>query len=169
METRELKGTKKEEHDVRSAQKHVQMVCKAIQQKVHTQIADVVTRCLGAVFEDPYDFRVRFDEKRGRTEASLVFVRDGIELDDPLNEVGGGVIDVAALALRLAAILLSRPVKRRLVILDEPFSNIRGKGNKARTRKMLQNLADNLGFQIIINTDIEAYRLGKVVEVGNAV
>jgi ABC-type Mn2+/Zn2+ transport system ATPase subunit len=164
-----LKKTKQTETNIREAIEHVQIVCQVIQQKVHDQIAEVVSMCLQAVFEDPYEFRIRFDKKRGRTEAVLTFIRDGIELDDPLNEIGGGVIDVASLALRLAAILLSRPIKRRLVILDEPFSNIRGKGNKARTRKMLQNLAEKLDFQIIINTDIEAFRLGKIVEVGNEV
>jgi ABC-type uncharacterized transport system YnjBCD ATPase subunit len=93
-----------------------------------------------------------------------VFIKDGVVLDDPLNEVGGGVIDVASLALRLSCILLMRPPMRRLLVLDEPFSNIRGESNKARTREMLQMLATEMGIQIVINTDIPAYRLGTVVE-----
>lgn len=151
--------------DVKQAQIIAQFISQTLQQQAHEQIANVVSRCLAAVFpEDPYEFKIRFDLKRGKTEATLVFLRDGIELDDPLNEVGGGVIDVAAFALRLSSILLMRPRMRRLLVLDEPFSNIRGEGNRNRTRDLLQRLSDELDVQIIINTDILSYRLGKVLE-----
>ena len=107
-----------------------------------------------------------FDRKRGKTEAQLVFERDGVQLEDPLNEIGGGVVDVAALALRLSSILLSRPPMRRFLALDEPFKSIRGKENRARTRLMLQRLAEDLKLQILINTDIPEFQLGTVVELG---
>lgn len=148
-----------------AAQQIVQSIAQTIQQQVHQQIATVVTRCLTAVFDEPYEFSIQFVQKRGKTEAQLQFTRDGLVLDDPLNEVGGGVIDVAALALRLAVILLSRPPRRRLLVLDEPWKNIRGEQNRTRTRQMLQRLAEELGIQFIINTDIPAYRLGTVVEI----
>jgi hypothetical protein len=143
----------------------VQAVAQAVQQAVHVRIAAVVTRCLNAVFEDPYEFRIRFDRKRGKTEARMTFVRGGMELDDPMNEVGGGVVDVASLALRLACVVMARPVRRRLVVLDEPFAHIRGEGNRTRTREMLERLAEELGVQFVLCTDIEAYRMGNVVEV----
>lgn len=146
------------------AQEIVQGIAQTIQQKAHEQISSVVTRCLNAVFEDAYDFRIKFERKRGKTEAKLVFSRDGVEFDDPLNEIGGGVIDVAALALRLSCILLSRPYKRRFVVLDEPFKNIRGLDNKERTRKMLLKLAEELKIQFVINTEIESFQLGTVIE-----
>lgn len=151
---------------VQQAQEIVQTVAQAVEQQVHARIAEVVSRCLRAVFDDPYEFRVEFDRRRGRTEARLVLVRDGIALDDPLNEVGGGVVDVAALALRIACLLLCRPACRRLLVLDEPFRNIRGDENRRRTRELLLGLANDLGMQIILNTDIPAYRLGTVLELG---
>jgi hypothetical protein len=151
---------------IQEAQTIAQTIAQTLQQRAHDRIASVVTRCLNAVFDDPYEFRIRFDRKRGKTEARLTFLRDGLELDDPLNEVGGGVIDVASLALRLACLLLSRPPLRRLIVLDEPFKNIRGEGNKARTREMILRLAEDLDIQFVINTDIPEYRLGTVVEVG---
>lgn len=151
---------------VRAAREAAQRIAQALQQSAHEQIARVVSSCLSAVFDDPYEFRIRFDCKRGRTEARLAFVRDGLELDDPLGEVGGGVVDVAALALRLACLLLARPPRRRLLALDEPFGNVRGAGNRARTRRMLERLAAEMGVQFVLSTDIPEYRLGKVVEMG---
>ena len=152
------------------AQRIIQGIAQALQQRAHDRIAGVVTRCLHAVFDDPYDFAIRFDQKRNKTEAKLGFVRDGHEyFDDPLNEVGGGVIDVAALALRLSVVLLSRPPLRRLLVLDEPFKSVRGRGNRQRVRSMIQRLADDLDVQFFINIDRDTYPefcMGKVVELG---
>jgi hypothetical protein len=143
----------------------IQSIAQTIQQQVHQRISSIVTRCLNAVFEDPYEFKIRFDKKRGKTEATMVFIRDGMELDDPLTSVGGGVIDIASLGLRLACILLSQPRLDRVLILDEPYKNVRGEEFKQRTKMMLLALAEDLGLQIIINTDVESYKtLGSVVE-----
>ena len=69
-----------------------------------------------AVFDDPYTLRVEFVEKRGKTECELWFAQtkeeeeEGNEdgergrevLIDPLAGSGGGPVDVAAFALRIA-------------------------------------------------------------------
>lgn len=163
-ERREEAKMEAEIGSVTEAQQIAQQIAQHLQHQAQTQISRVVSRCLNAVFDEPYEFVIRFDQKRGKTEARLVFRRDGVEFDDPMNSIGGGVIDVASLALRLACILLARPARRRLVVLDEPFKNIRGDKNKARTQAMLIRLAEEMGIQWIINTEIPAYQLGKVVE-----
>ena len=97
----------------------------------------------------------------------MEFVRDGIVLDDPLNQVGGGVIDVASLALRLACILLTKPRRRKLLVLDEPLKNVRGRDNRKKVKAMLEALTNELGVQVIINVDLDSYpefALGKIVE-----
>jgi hypothetical protein len=165
-ESAALEKSKQQEQTIVSAQQIITAIAQTIQQKVHSKIADVVTRCLNAVFDDPYEFRIDFQKKRGKTEANLTFVRDGLTLSDPLNEIGGGVIDIAALALRVAAVILSRPPLSRVIFLDESFRNVRGESHKQRTRNMLQSLATELHFQFILNTDIPAYRMGPVVEMG---
>jgi ABC-type thiamine transport system ATPase subunit len=92
---------------------------------VHTEIASVVSKCLSTIYgDDAYNFRIVFEKKRGKTEGRMVFERDGLELSDPEDQIGGGVIDIAAFALRLACILRSRPQLRRLVLLDEPFKHL---------------------------------------------
>ncbi len=166
QETTALADANEGVNDLLEVQKVVTHIAQSIQRQVHGRISQIVTRCLGAVFEDPYEFKIRFDRKRGKTEARMVLIRNGEELDDPLNEVGGGVVDVVSLALRLAHLLLSRPPRRRLVVLDEPFAAIRGPGNKKRTREMLLKLAEELDFQFILNTEIQAYQMGTVVEMG---
>jgi len=152
---------------IEEAQRIAQQIAQTLQQRAHDRIARIVTRCLNAVFDDAYEFHIRFDRKRGKTEAKMVFMRDGLELDDPLNEIGGGVVDVAALALRVACVLMSRPPRRRLLVLDEPLRYVRGKENKRRVRNLLIKLADEMGVQFVLNVDIDSYpefSLGKIVE-----
>ena len=149
------------------AQQILQLVAQAIQQAAHDRIAVVVTRCLEAIFDEPYEFRIDFEKKRGRTEAVLVFVRGNLVLTDPLNEAGGGVIDVAAFALRLACLVLERPVRRRLLVLDEPVSKIRGAQNRQRMKELIESLASDFGVQIVMCLDVENYpefALGNVIE-----
>jgi hypothetical protein len=155
---------------VEISSKVLQEAALEIQQEAHRRIASVVSRCLEDVFEDAYQFEIRFERKRGRTEAGLVFSRRGLELLDPLNEAGGGVVDVAAFALRLVCLVLEKPEKRRLLILDEPFSKVRGSTNRSRVRALVENLADEFGVQFVINIDGEVYPeflLGTVVEIEN--
>jgi len=166
QEQSNVETTKQKALDIIEAQTIVQLIAQTLQQRANEKISKIVTRCLNTVFLDPYDFYIQFEAKRGKTETTMKFNRDGVELDDPLNEVGGGVIDVTTLALRLARILLSKPTRRRIVILDEPFKNIRGEDNKEKTREMLLELAKELGFQFVINTEIESYQLGTVIELG---
>lgn len=154
--------------DTEAARVVIQEVSEALQQEAHAAIANVVSLCLSAIFDNPYRFSVRFDKKRGKTEAVLLFERDGLVLDDPLYQAGGGATDVAGFALRLACLVLRRPPLRRLLVLDEPFKNIRGREYKKRVRALLERLAEDFGVQFIICADIEAYpelALGHIVEV----
>lgn len=148
--------------DVQKAQQIVQIVSQTIQQKAHERIASVVTRCLRAVFDDPYEFKIEFLRRRGRTEAQLSFVRNGRTVD-PSSAAGGGPVHVAAFALRLACLALSRPARRRLVVLDEPFIAV-SEEYRPRLRAMLEALAKEMKFQFVIVTHMDELRSGKVVE-----
>lgn len=152
------------------AQSIIQLIAQTMQQKAHKRISGLVSRCLSSVFSEPYEFRIVFDRKRGKTEARMEFERDGIVLDDPFNQIGGGVIDVAALALRLACIMMVQPRRRRLLVLDEPLKNVRGKQNRHRVRLLLETLAEEMDMQIILNVDIDSYpefAVGDILEIGN--
>lgn len=146
------------------AQKIVQEVAEAIQNQAHRQIASVVSRCLETVFEDnAYEFQINFEQKRGRTEAELVFIRDRLEID-PTEAAGGGVVDVAAFALRLACLMLSIPRRRKLLLLDEPFRFL-SKEYRPKIRELLIELAKELKMQMVIVTHDPMLQIGKVVEI----
>lgn len=142
----------------------VQGVAQLTQQQAHDRIGAVVSQCLETVFDEAYEFQIVFDQKRGRTEARLVFLRDGCEIS-PLAASGGGVVDVAAFALRLACLALSRPQRRRVVIMDEPFKFVSAE-YRARVRDMLDELSDEMGVQFIMVTHIEELQTGHVKRIG---
>lgn len=149
--------------DAEQARKIVQTVAESVQEKAHRQIAGVVSRCLQTVFgEEAYEFRIEFVQKRGRTEARLCFVRDGKELD-PLSAAGGGTVDVAAFALRIACLMLSRPKRRRLLVADEPFRFVSA-GYRETINEMLTSLSKELNLQIILVTHSRRLMVGKVIE-----
>lgn len=149
--------------DAEEAQKVLQLVAQTVQQQAHDRIAGVVTRCLEAVFpDDPYEFKILFEQKRGKTEARLVFEKRGNEVD-PLTASGGGAVDVAAFALRVSCIMLSRPPVRRVLIMDEPFRFVSVR-YRDRVRKMLEGLAADLKMQFVFVTHMEELKTGHVVE-----
>lgn len=146
----------------------IQLACQSFaadfQSKIHSQISTVVSDCLNTVFEeDAYEFEIVFEQRRGKTEAQLVFKRDGLVLDEPLNASGGGAVDVAAFALRLAALMLTRPRKRRVLILDEPFRFV-SREYWPRLVLLLEMISRKLDFQFIIVTHVDELKIGSVVE-----
>jgi DNA repair exonuclease SbcCD ATPase subunit len=148
------------------AREVLQKLAKAVQEKAHQQISEVVTHAIRAGGWD-YDFKLIFEEKRGKTEARPVFVRDGHEVS-PTGAAGGGVVDVAALALRLAAVLLSTPKKRKLLVLDEPFKAVNGKSHRRKVARLLAQLPKQLNFQFVVASGLEwlVEEGGKVIHVG---
>ena len=149
-------------HRTQTAQEVLQLIAQAVQQKAHERIAGVVSSCLSAVFDDPYEFKIEFERKRGRTEATLRFCRGGL-IVDPLTASGGGVVDVAAFALRAACLMLHRPRLSRLIVLDEPFRFVSAE-YQSNVRSMLEELSADLKLQIIFVTHNESLATGKVIE-----
>lgn len=163
-EKSELEGITLELGRTQQAQEIVQLISQAVQQQVHNQISHVVSSCLRTVFgEDAYEFKIEFDRKRGKTEANLRFVR-GDQDYDPLTASGGGAIDVAVFALRVASLVLHRPRLTRLVVLDEPFKYVSVQ-YRENVREMLEGLAKDMDLQIIMVTHAEDLETGKIIEI----
>lgn len=148
--------------DYETASQIAQEVSKTMQAAVHSKISKIVTRCLAAVFDDPYEFQIKFETKRDRTEAVITLVRDGLEVD-PVTATGGGVVDVAAFALRLAALSLTRPQLRRCLIMDEPFKWV-SVAYRPRIKALLEELSEEMGVQFIIVTHMHEIVTGTVEE-----
>lgn len=150
--------------DALEAQKIAQEVARNTQAEASRPIVEIVSRCLAAVFDDPYTFEVRFESRRGVTEIDLVFNRNGHSID-PMGAAGGGVVDVAAFALRLAILMLARPPVQRTLILDEPFRFVSAR-DRPRLRALLQQLTEEMDLQIIQVTHIVELAIGNVIEIG---
>lgn len=146
------------------AQQIAQAVAEKLQSKAHERIAEIVTKSL-EIFDEPYEFRIDFKRARGRTEAHLLFVRDGVEVD-PLLASGGGVVDVAAFALRVACLVLRRPPLRRVLFLDEPFRFV-SREYRPRIHSLLESLSRDLGVQFVTVTHDPKLHGGLIVSLAN--
>ena len=128
-----------------------QNVAEEMQQDIANTICMIATSALYAVFPNPYDCKIRFDIKHNVVEASIYFERNGEEYD-PIEDSGGGVIDVASFAIRVAFIFLSN--RSRVIIADEPFKNV-AKAFLPKIPEMVRLLSDKLGVQFIIVSHIQ--------------
>lgn len=134
------------------AQVIIQQVAQATQEELEYRVSELVSLALSGVFPDPYRFKLRFVVRRGKTEADVLFVRGEQEVD-PLSASGGGVVDVAAFALRVALWRLSNGL-RPVLILDEPFKWI-SSSYLPMAGEMLRSLSEKMGIQIIMITHLE--------------
>ncbi len=142
----------------------VQDTAEEVQNYVHQRVSELVTKCLRAVFDDLYEFRIDFVKKRNKTDAVCRFVKRGVVLS--AKDVGGGVLDVTSFALRLACLSLQSPRPRKLLIADEPFKYVSSrKMYRERVKVLLETLAEEMGFQFILVTHDVVLEIGKIVEI----
>lgn len=123
------------------------------QKQLQLHISDIVSLALEAVFPDPYSLEVDFVERRNRTECDLLFCRNDEKID-PLTASGGGAVDVASFALRVASWSMALPHSCNTLILDEPFRYL-SVGLLPQAGEMLKQISGELGLQIIMVTHSE--------------
>lgn len=163
-EKKEISRIEQEIKSLEEVQQIVQTAAAEIEQRVHKQIATVVSRCLSAVFgKDAYQFEIKFLKKRGKTEALLTFFRNG-EYVDPLTAAGGGVVDIGSFALRVTSILSAVPRLRRLVVLDEPFRHLAVELRPVAIQ-LLRKLSKELKVQFIV---VSHFHKSELAELGNS-
>ncbi len=122
------------------------------QKQLQYHISDITSLALEAVFTDPYELVAEFVQRRNKTECDLFFSRRGSRMD-PLDASGGGAVDVASFALRIAAWSMQSPKRRNVIILDEPMKFLDTQTDRLeRASMMLKELSNRLGIQFIIVT-----------------
>jgi DNA repair exonuclease SbcCD ATPase subunit len=129
----------------------VQVVAEATQKKLEYRISNLVSMALASIWEDPYKFTLRFIQRRNKTECDLVFSKNGNETDDILNSGGGGVADIASIALQLA--LWSIKKSRNVMIWDEPTSFLHNPIYQEKASDLFKRLCEELQLQIIMISD----------------
>lgn len=124
------------------------------QQQLQYHISDITSLALEAVFPEPYELVAEFVQRRNKTECDLYFARED-SVVDPLSASGGGAVDVAAFALRIAAWSMQVPRRRNVIILDEPLRFL-SVNLQDRASKMIKEISERLGIQFIIITHEDA-------------
>lgn len=131
----------------------VKIVGLSTQKQLEYHLSEQVSLAMEAVFDDPYNLKLNFQEKRGKTEVEILFTRRDLEFP-PLGSAGGGTVDVASLALRIAYWSMRQDKKiRPLLLLDEPFSQLKGENANKRALAVIQEISEKLGLQIISVSD----------------
>lgn len=134
----------------------LQTVAQKTQEGIVFHISEIVTAALDAVFEDDaYTFKIEFVQRRGKTEADVFFERDGNRVD-PLTASGGGCVDVASFALRVALWSLLRRAKgvADTIVLDEPFRFL-SRALQPKAGAMLKMLSEKLNVQFLFVTHVQ--------------
>ena len=139
-----------ERNEVEQARTVLQMVAQLTQQQIESYIEDVVTMALSIVFDESYNFRVKFIQKRNKTECDLYLEQNG----NRVETYGGGVRNVMAFALRVGLLNLTRNDK--VLLLDEPFHFLHSKILQQRVSELLQVLSKQFKLQLIMITGEES-------------
>ena len=132
-----------------AAQLILQESARLTQQHLQYRIGNLVTLAMESVFDDPYHLELLFENARGKTQASIQFMRNG-EYVSPLDASGGGALDVACFGLQVSLWTLQNPKTRPVLFLDEPLKWLKGGGLPEKGAAMLQQISQKLGIQIIM-------------------
>lgn len=133
------------------AQTFLQKVAQETQEHLKFKIEDIVNLALETCFPHEYSFRLNFNISRGKTEAEFVFLSQSSNRPiDPMNASGGGVVDIACFALRIASYVLEQGIDN-VIVLDEPMKFV-SKDLLDSAGEILKVLSTKLGLQIIMVT-----------------
>jgi len=124
------------------------------QEALSFHISSITSLALQAVFgEEAYELEVDFVQRRNKTECDLWFARGGDNVS-PMEASGGGAVDVASFALRVASWSMNTPRSRPVIVLDEPMRFL-SSDLQPKASEMLKELSKKLGVQFIIITHEE--------------
>ena len=127
------------------AREFFQFQADVVQKEVVDTISNLISMAQADIFPDPYTCVIETGIKRNATEANILFEKDGLKLE-PKDSVGGGPIDVASFAGRVAFVHLSGDSK--VIVGDEPFKFV-SRDLLDRCPEMLKTLT-SLGHQFIL-------------------
>lgn len=146
----EIKSSRQELVLTEKAHEIIKQVGIKTQQQIQYHISDITSLAMEAVFPDPYKIEIEFVERRNKTECDIYFSRDGKKVE-PMDASGGGAVDVAAFALRIACWSMSRPHSRSTIIMDEPMRFV-SEDLQEKASQMIKEISRKLSIQFIIVT-----------------
>jgi len=130
-----------------------QTAAQATQKQLEYHINNLVSMALAAVFPDPYEFKIKFEQRRNKTECDISFVQNEEDYGSPMFASGGGPKDVASFALRCAFLSLDKK-HRKFLFLDEPFNFVND--NPQDTSRELQQKCVDMFVKVVEALKIQA-------------
>lgn len=143
-----------------------------LQESTISKIEEVLTAIYRFAFETTDSIVIQMDLKRKVPVASFLIktLKGGKEVFlDPESQEGGGKVEVIALGLRVAGLILLSPQQERVLILDEPFRQLSSRStsqslNKQRAVQLLKQISEQYHIQmIIISHDVEFTQIADTI------
>lgn len=128
-----------------------QNVATEVQKQLSVKIDTIVNLALATCFGDEYTFKLNYVPARGKTEVEFTLLQNGKEID-PMNQNGGGLIDILCFALRVAVFNISHTDD--VMVYDEPFRFV-SKGLREKVAEVVHTFSERLNIQIIEVTHVE--------------
>ena len=131
----------------------VSEMARIMRERTKTVIEELVTSAINSVYTSrPFRYTLDFTfTAAGRMDCHMK-VMEGDEEFDPVDEMGGGMVDVISFALRVVMWHLNKPRTRPTIILDEPFKFMGHGDLQERAGQLLRTISEKLGLQFIIIT-----------------
>jgi ABC-type cobalamin/Fe3+-siderophores transport system ATPase subunit len=137
-------------HDAEKAREIMKTIGLMTQKQLQFHISDIASLALEGVFPKPYKLVLDFVERRNKTECDIWFERNGKRIK-PLHAAGGGTLDVASFALRIACWSMEMAKSRNTIVLDEPMKWVSAEYQEA-VSEIIKQISNKLGIQFIITT-----------------
>ena len=119
------------------------------------RLEDLGTEALKYSMGNQYRMEIEIDDTRKRPQAYMYRIDESTGLKtDPLEENGGGVVDIINIALRIIVIQANTPNIDGPIILDEPFKMV-SKEYIPMLSDFLRKISNDFGRQIIMVTHNE--------------
>ena len=131
--------------DAEEAQAFITRIAQDTQGQLKVHIEDIVSMAIATILDDPYTFELDFVNRNNRIECDLWFNRNGSRID-PIDASGGGAVDIAAFACRIA--LWSLGTTDNVLVFDEPFRFV-SREYQPLLGELLSKLSAQLNLQII--------------------
>lgn len=153
----EIRDKRKHLKNLEQVREIIRVVGISTQQQLQFHISDIASLAMESIFPEPYKLLLKFVERRNKTECDIVFERNEEEFF-PMDASGGGTVDVASFALRIASWSMSLHKTRNTIILDEPLRFLSAEYQE-NASEMIKEISKKLGIQFIIVTHESALAL----------
>lgn len=144
-----LRELKQSLEDNLTAQAIIHDQAKKTQGQLEYHLSDIVSKGMSSVFSDPYELKIKFVSKGGKIAVEMDFEKGG-NICGTARGTGGGVRNVASLALRFSAYTLKTPRTRPIIFLDEPLHWLKGDDLPERGARMIREIAKKIKIQILM-------------------